>query len=79
MGRTAADGSAPSKTGRNGRPVGPFDEQFMAEYAEMFYQHTVPQIVDSSAFEQAFAVAPTPLARTLDATLAWYGQWLAHR
>ncbi|MFF4505205.1 NAD-dependent epimerase/dehydratase family protein [Streptomyces sp. NPDC001401] len=60
-------------------PIGPFDEQFMAEYAEMFYQHTEPQIVDSSAFEQAFGVAPTPLARTLDATLEWYGQWLAHR
>lgn len=61
------------------RPVGPFDEQFMAEYAEMFYQHTEPQIMDSSAFEQAFGVAPTPLDRTLDATLAWYGQWLARR
>ncbi|MFE7174534.1 NAD-dependent epimerase/dehydratase family protein [Streptomyces sp. NPDC057616] len=61
------------------RPVGPFDEQFMAEYAEMFYQHTEPQIMDSSAFERAFGVAPTPLGRTLDATLAWYGEWLAQR
>ncbi|MFJ9536042.1 NAD-dependent epimerase/dehydratase family protein [Streptomyces sp. NPDC101225] len=61
------------------RPVGPFDEQFMAEYAEMFYQHTEPQIMDSSAFEQAFGVAPTPLGRTLDATLAWYGEWLAQK
>jgi nucleoside-diphosphate-sugar epimerase len=59
------------------RPVGPFDEQFMAEYAEMFYQHTEPQIMDSSRFERTFAVAPTPLGRTLDATLAWYREWLA--
>ncbi|MGW0818557.1 NAD-dependent epimerase/dehydratase family protein [Streptomyces viridiviolaceus] len=59
------------------RPFGPFDEQFMAEYAEMFYQHTEPQIVDSSAFERAFGTAPTPLAETVEATLAWYGEWLA--
>ncbi|MDG9717988.1 NAD-dependent epimerase/dehydratase family protein [Streptomyces sp. DH24] len=61
------------------RPFGPFDEQFMAEYAEMFYQHTEPQVMDSSAFERAFGVTPTPLADTLDATLAWYGAWLANR
>ncbi|WP_210592961.1 NAD-dependent epimerase/dehydratase family protein [Streptomyces sp. GESEQ-35] len=59
------------------RPFGPFDEEFMAEYAEMFYQHTEPQIMDSSAFEQAFGVTPTPLAETVDATLAWYQEWLA--
>ncbi|GHB40016.1 epimerase [Streptomyces viridiviolaceus] len=58
------------------RPFGPFDEQFMAEYAEMFYQHTEPQIVDSSAFERAFGTAPTPLADTVEATLAWYREWL---
>ena len=40
----------------------------MAEYAEMFHQHTEPQIVDSSAYEQAFGTAPTPPARTPDAT-----------
>ncbi|MEV0641570.1 NAD-dependent epimerase/dehydratase family protein [Streptomyces sp. NPDC050619] len=61
------------------RPFGPFDQQFVAEYAEMFYQHTEPQIMDSSAFEQAFDVTPTPLAETLDATLAWYGEWLARQ
>ncbi|MDH2424186.1 NAD-dependent epimerase/dehydratase family protein [Sphaerisporangium sp. TRM90804] len=59
------------------RPIGPFDEVFMNEYDEMFYQHTEPQIVDSSAFERAFGTSPTPLPRTLDATLAWYGDWLA--
>ncbi|MFF9046034.1 SDR family oxidoreductase [Streptomyces parvulus] len=61
------------------RPFGPFDEQFMAEYEEMFYQHTEPQIVDSGAFEQFFGVSPTPLAETLDATVTWYEQWLARR
>ncbi|WP_052847987.1 NAD-dependent epimerase/dehydratase family protein [Streptomyces avicenniae] len=61
------------------RPVGPFDEVFMAEYAEMFYQHTEPQILDSSAFEEAFGVRATPLADTIDATVAWYGDWLARQ
>ncbi|MER7775150.1 SDR family oxidoreductase [Streptomyces sp. NPDC096191] len=61
------------------RAFGPFDEQFMAEYEEMFYQHTEPQIVDSGAFERFFAVAPTPLADTLDATVTWYEAWLADR
>jgi nucleoside-diphosphate-sugar epimerase len=58
------------------RPFGPFDEEFMAEYAEMFYQHTEPQTMDSSAFERAFGTAPTPLAETIDATVAWYAEWL---
>ncbi|WP_329493883.1 NAD-dependent epimerase/dehydratase family protein [Kitasatospora herbaricolor] len=59
------------------RPFGPFDETFMAEYAEMFYQHTEPQILDSSAFEREFGVRPTPLTAALDATLAWYRGALA--
>ncbi|WP_328730842.1 NAD(P)-binding domain-containing protein [Streptomyces caniferus] len=59
------------------RPFGPFDASFMAEYAEMFYQHTEPQIVDSTAFTQAFGVHPTPLAATLDATVEWYRGLLA--
>ncbi|UXI77271.1 NAD-dependent epimerase/dehydratase family protein [Streptomyces vinaceusdrappus] len=61
------------------RPFGPFDERFMAEYAEMFYQHTEPQIVDSSAFERTFGAVPTPLADTVDATVAWYEEWLTGR
>ncbi|MYY06996.1 MULTISPECIES: NAD-dependent epimerase/dehydratase family protein [unclassified Streptomyces] len=59
------------------RPFGPFDEVFMAEYAEMFYQHTEAQIVDSSAIEKAYGLAPNPMPATLDATLAWYGELLA--
>ncbi|MFG2631154.1 NAD-dependent epimerase/dehydratase family protein [Streptomyces sp. NPDC048473] len=59
------------------RPFGPFDEVFMAEYAEMFYQHTEAQTVDSSAIEKAYALAPNPLAATVDSTLAWYRELLA--
>ncbi|MBD0422787.1 NAD-dependent epimerase/dehydratase family protein [Streptomyces sp. TRM S81-3] len=59
------------------RPFGPFDDLFMAEYAEMFYQHTEPQIMDSSACQRAFGVAPTPLADTVEATVAWYAERLA--
>ncbi|WP_167160134.1 NAD-dependent epimerase/dehydratase family protein [Streptomyces sp. MBT27] len=59
------------------RPFGPFDEVFMGAYAEMFYQHTEPQIMDSGAFEAAFRTAPVGLGDTLDATLAWYRGLLA--
>ncbi|MFE5095395.1 NAD-dependent epimerase/dehydratase family protein [Streptomyces sp. NPDC056638] len=59
------------------RPFGPFDEVFMAEYAEMFYQHTEAQIVDSSAIEKAYGLVPNPLADTLVSTLDWYGALLA--
>ncbi|WNI21057.1 NAD-dependent epimerase/dehydratase family protein [Streptomyces sp. ITFR-16] len=56
------------------KAFGPFDEVFMAEYAEMFYQHTEAQIVDSSAIEKAYGLTPNPLPATIDATLAWYGE-----
>lgn len=59
------------------KAFGPFDEVFMAEYAEMFYQHTEAQIVDSSAIEKAYGLTPNPLPATIDATLAWYGELLA--
>ncbi|WEH36872.1 NAD-dependent epimerase/dehydratase family protein [Streptomyces sp. AM 4-1-1] len=61
------------------RPFGPFDETFMDEYAEMFYQHTEPQIVDSTAVEEAYGLVPTPLSVALDTTLAWYEEWLTAR
>ncbi|MCQ4201732.1 NAD-dependent epimerase/dehydratase family protein [Streptomyces coelicoflavus] len=61
------------------RPFGPFDARMMAEYEEMFYQHTEPQIMDSSAFERFFGVTPTPLEDTVDATVAWYEAWLRSR
>lgn len=54
------------------RAYGPFDEVFMSEYAEMFYQHRIPQNMVSSAFEQRFDTRPTPLTRALEITLDWY-------
>ena len=51
------------------RPFGPFDQVFMDAYAEMFYQHTEPQIMHSGAFEAAFGVGPIAMGDTLDATL----------
>lgn len=58
-------------------PFGPFDKVFMDSYAELFYQHTEPQVMDSSAFETTFGVRPTPLGDTLDMTLDWYRAFLA--
>jgi nucleoside-diphosphate-sugar epimerase len=51
---------------------GPFDEQFIAEYAEMFYQHRIPQNMVSADFEATFGVRPTPWREALQATLDWY-------
>lgn len=61
------------------RPVatGPFDATFMAEYEEMFYQHTIPQHMVSTPFEEAFGRGPTSLDVGLAATIAWYARWLA--
>ncbi|MDF4252297.1 NAD-dependent epimerase/dehydratase family protein [Streptomyces sp. WMMB303] len=61
------------------RPFGPFDETFMNSYAEMFYQHTEPQIMDSTAFQQEFDIESTPIETTLRETLAWYRGFLAAR
>lgn len=58
------------------RPWGPFDDAFMAEYAELFYQYLEPQVMDSSAFERTFGVRPTPLADALAETVAWYAATL---
>ncbi|MGB3329623.1 MAG: NAD-dependent epimerase/dehydratase family protein [Thermomicrobiales bacterium] len=59
------------------RPVGPFDQQFIDEYAEMFYQHRIPQNMVSAAFEDAFGARPTPLRTALADTIAWYRTFLA--
>ncbi|MFC8128486.1 NAD-dependent epimerase/dehydratase family protein [Streptomyces sp. NPDC057302] len=59
------------------QPFGPFDETFMNSYAELFYQHTEPQIMDSTAFQQKFGVEPTPIETTLEETLEWYRGFLA--
>ncbi len=53
-------------------PFGPFDKQVMDEYAEIFYQHLIPQNMVSRAFEDTFAIHPTPLREALQATITWY-------
>ena len=58
-------------------PYGPFDATFMAEYEEMFYQHTTPQNMVSAAFEERFDVHPTPLGDGIAATVAWYRELVA--
>lgn len=57
-------------------PFGPFDKQFMDEYAEMFYQHLIPQNMVSQAFENTFGIHPTPLREALRETIAWYRSYL---
>lgn len=59
------------------RPFGPFDETFMNSYAELFYQHTEPQIMNSTAFQREFGFTPTPIETTLSQTLEWYQDFLA--
>ncbi|MEU5772906.1 NAD-dependent epimerase/dehydratase family protein [Streptomyces venezuelae] len=58
-------------------PFGPFDQVFMDSYAELFYQHTEPQVMDSSAIQEAFGLKPIALDTTLDDTIAWYRNFLA--
>ncbi|MFJ9089518.1 NAD-dependent epimerase/dehydratase family protein [Streptomyces sp. NPDC102384] len=59
------------------RPFGPFDETFMNSYAELFYQHTEPQIMNSTAFQREFGLTPTSIETTLSQTLEWYQDFLA--
>lgn len=61
------------------RPWGPFDDAFMAEYAELFYQHTEAQEMVSDAFERRFDMAPVPLPDGIGATVGWYRGWLAEQ
>lgn len=58
-------------------PAGPFDERFMDEYAELFYQHRIPQNMVSAPFERYFGIRPTPLLQGLRATVDWYQTFLA--
>ncbi|MGJ0119901.1 NAD-dependent epimerase/dehydratase family protein [Williamsia sp. MIQD14] len=59
-------------------PVGPFDAQFMDEYAEMFYQHLIAQNMVSTAFESMFDQHPTPLRDALQTTLDWFARLTSH-
>ncbi len=52
--------------------MGVFDDTLAYEYAELFYQYTEPQIVDSGAFERAFGQHATPVDAALRDTIAWY-------
>jgi nucleoside-diphosphate-sugar epimerase len=42
------------------------------ELIEMYYEFDRPFVVDSSAFEKAFNMTPTPIDAALDQTLAWF-------
>ncbi|MCT2589034.1 NAD-dependent epimerase/dehydratase family protein [Streptomyces sp. N2-109] len=53
-------------------PYGPFDAAFMAEYAELFYWHTEPFVMDDSAFTQTFGLHATPMAEALRTTTDWF-------
>ncbi|WP_192827075.1 Rossmann-fold NAD(P)-binding domain-containing protein [Actinopolyspora erythraea] len=63
------------------RPVaaGPFDERFMAEYAESFYQHLIPQNMVWTPFEHRFGRQPTPLLDGPRTIVEWYRELLAAR
>ncbi len=74
---TAVDRPLETHNLQSAQPYGPFDEVFMAEYDEMFYQHTIPQNMVSTRFEQAFGVQPTPFEQGLPATVEWYRSLLA--
>jgi nucleoside-diphosphate-sugar epimerase len=70
VGRPPRSAAVPSV--EEARALGVLDPTFAAEYAELFYQYTEPQIVDSSAIEAAFGLRATPLDEALRATVRWY-------
>ncbi len=39
---------------------------------EMMYEFTAPFVVDSSRFQKAFALEPTPIDMGIEATVSWY-------
>jgi nucleoside-diphosphate-sugar epimerase len=51
--------------------LGLFDRQ-VRELKEMLYQFERDFVLDSSRFERAFNVAPTPFSVSIPATLAWF-------
>lgn len=44
----------------------------LRELEEIRYQFVEPFVLDSSDFEQTFGVAPTPLDKAIEATIAWW-------
>jgi nucleoside-diphosphate-sugar epimerase len=57
--------------------LGVLEPTFLAEYEELFYQYTEPQIVDSSAMARELGVTATPLPEALAETVRWYQAVLA--
>ncbi|AHI01141.1 NAD-dependent epimerase/dehydratase family protein [Kutzneria albida] len=53
-------------------PWGPFDEEFMAEYAELFYWHTEPFVMDDSLYTSTFGQHATPIREALAETVRWF-------
>ncbi|MEU3571376.1 NAD-dependent epimerase/dehydratase family protein [Kitasatospora sp. NPDC036755] len=53
-------------------PFGPYDEEFMAEYRELFYWHTEPFVMDDSLYTGTFGVRATPMREALAKTLDWF-------
>ena len=48
------------------------------ELGEMLYEFKQPFIVDGSAFEETFGMAPTPLDESIAATVTWFQDRAAH-
>lgn len=54
------------------KALGLLDPVFADEFAELFYQYTEPQIVDSNAIETTFGLRATPFEEALPVTVSWY-------
>ncbi|MER7846158.1 NAD-dependent epimerase/dehydratase family protein [Kitasatospora sp. NPDC096077] len=57
---------------REAEPFGPYDEEFMAEYRELFYWHTEPFVMDDSLYTSTFGARATPMREALATTLDWF-------
>lgn len=67
----ASSGALPSRTlSSTTMRIGAVFSSAAREALEMAYQNTQPYVFDSTAFEQAFGVSPTPYAEGIRATLA---------
>ena len=44
----------------------------LREFPEMWYEFAEPFVVDSSKFQRAFGLRPTPLEESIPATIQWY-------
>jgi nucleoside-diphosphate-sugar epimerase len=49
------------------------------ELAEIRYQFDMPFVVDSSAAQSTFGLAPTPMAKALEETVSWYSEQRAKK